>query len=60
LRVISKRAAQPPARYGLAALLPEWLPVIADQLTFVANLICLQLVLFSILLAHGEVVRYAL
>ena len=47
------------ARYGQAALLLAWLPIVGDPLTFVAGALRVPFLRFLILVALGKVVRYA-
>ncbi|HCS66036.1 MAG TPA: DedA family protein [Cellvibrio sp.] len=45
-------------RYGLAALLFSWVPVIGDPLTFFAGVMRIRFWQFFVLVALGKILRY--
>jgi membrane protein YqaA with SNARE-associated domain len=55
-----RRAERLSLRYGSWALLFTWLPVVGDPLCLVGGVLRLPFVRFSLLVAAGKAVRYAL
>ena len=47
-------------RLGLPVLLPAWVPIIGDPLTFIAGLLRVRIVPLLLLVGAGKAARYAL
>ena len=62
LRVSSEqqeRARSHYRRYGVLSLLFSWLPIVGDPLCMVAGVLRINFWLFTLLVASGKLVRYA-
>jgi membrane protein YqaA with SNARE-associated domain len=46
-------------RYGIFSLFFSWVPIIGDPLCMVGGMLRINFVLFTLLVASGKLVRYA-